>query len=239
MYEDNDYNRYTNLDTLEWRIIASLLKSNTKHAQNIWKMLAYPTEDCLFKDNVEFQKRYELIYTGNGDATGNNDFTNKKVFNQPYIDDAWGEQASRLDIFVKGIEPINHITSRVHICTEIIVHNKINNIYGDGEDFRGFQDLWQPEDNTKLEFRGNPSELDESGQSFIIVKSRATTLLKSILAELNGKFIAGVGKLQHNLQLGNVNVTQQQTWNNRAYFGYSVVFTTILSGVSDSPEVGY
>lgn len=218
MIGNNSFNRYTNLDGLEWRVIWSLLESNSKHAQNLWKMLAYADEDCLFKPNLTKSEKIKMIYRDSGDSSS------KRVFMMPYVDDAWESQASRIDVFIDRIIPINHITSQVNICVEILVHNKINNILGDAEEGNPLT---------------NPSELDEDGNPIILSKSRSTALLKSVLAELNGKDVAGVGQLQHNTQINPYSMTRQYVWNNRAYFGYAAVFTTLLSGVSDSSEVGY
>ena len=52
------YNRFTNLDNIEWRIIEYLVKSKSKYANYLWKILQYNTEDCLSKkDLTEAQKR--------------------------------------------------------------------------------------------------------------------------------------------------------------------------------------
>ena len=68
--ECTNYNRLTNLDSLEWKIISHLLYSQTKNAQNIWKILKYPTMDCLLQDNVSLEDRYALIDTGKKQIKG-------------------------------------------------------------------------------------------------------------------------------------------------------------------------
>lgn len=214
----NDFNRYTNLDNVEWRIIKHLMDSDSKHAKNLWKMLAYNEEDCLFKPDLTAGQKAALIYRDNGLST------DKKVFMTPYIDDAWDIQTSRLDVFVDRIFPTNHIQSQVNICVEVLVHNKITNIYGDAE-----------EGNPT----SNPSELSEEGDILIPSKSRATTMLKSVLAELNGSFVAGVGDLQLNSKMNAYSGVQKYVWNNHAYFGYAITFCTLMSGVSDNSDIGY
>lgn len=212
------YNRYTNLDGIEWRVIDLLVNSKTKHSENLWKMLAYPTEDCLLQEPLTAQQKYDLIYTDNGLSS------DKRVFMMPFVDDAWVVQASRLDIFVSRITPKNHIISNIDIGIEIVVHNKINNILGEAD----------------LSYEGsNPSELSPSGELLIPYKSRSTAMLKSLLAELNGAFVNGVGTLQHNAGLSPYNATVQTVWNNRAYIGYALALTTQLSGVSDFDSSTY
>lgn len=214
----HDFNRYTNLDGVEWRVISALVHSDSKHANNIWKMLAYNEEDCLFKDNLSTKERLALVYRDNGLSTS------KKVFLTPYVDDAWNEQASRLDVFVERIIPTNHEIGQVNVGIEILVHNKITNIYGDAE-----------EENPQ----SNPSELSEEGEVLIPTKSRATTLLKSVIAELNGQMIAGVGQLQLNASMNPYCGVKQYVWNNRAYLGYAVTMCTLMSGVSRTSAFGY
>ena len=45
--DGNAYNRFVNLDNIEYRIVNYLAKSKTKYANNLWKILKYDTEDCL------------------------------------------------------------------------------------------------------------------------------------------------------------------------------------------------
>lgn len=216
--DGNAFNRYTNLDGAEWRIIYALAASKTKHAKNLWRMLKYNTSDCLIRDDSDVDpenpnyiaNRLALVYVDTGVSD------NKKVFLSPYIDDAWVTQSARLDVFVDSIRPTNNINSQVNIGIEIIVHNKINNIDGDA---------------SSTDPNSNPSELRD-GESIIPYKSRATTMLKSVLAELNGVFIDGVGMLQHNMGINSDSKTTSKVWNNRAYFGFSVIMTTYINGVS-------
>lgn len=225
---DNMYNRYTNLDGVEWRVLEALMSSEAKgdviaqqtfkNGENLWKMLKYPTQDCLIKPNLTKEEKKALIYTGVGEAS------EKRVFLSPFVDDAWSEQASRLNVFVSGVYPVSHIVSQVNVTVEVIVHNKINNIWGEGS----------IEDPTS-----NPSEYTKEGDVLIPLKSRATAMLKSVLSMLNGRYIAAVGTLQHNSKTNVLSKSNFQVWNNRAYFGFSATFTTLMSGVSVSAGIGY
>ena len=84
-YDNNDvaFNRFVNLDNIEWHMIMDLVNSESKYARNIWKILKYDTADCLLQDDVSREDRLDLIYTGNGDASV------KRVFMTPYVDDGW------------------------------------------------------------------------------------------------------------------------------------------------------
>lgn len=221
---DNDimFNRYTNLDGIEWRIIEALVKSDSKYAKLLWKMLKYDVPDCISnpEENKDLttKERYSLIYRDMGEASG------KKVFMLPFIDDSWTDQSSRLNIYVERVDPYNYVVSKVNVCFEIVVHNKINNIYGDAD-----------EDNSST----NPTEIDSDGNIVIKSKSRATTMLKCICALFNGMYIEGVGELALNQQTSPYCGVRSYVWNNRSYFGYAVTFSTLMGQVSETPDMGW
>ena len=222
---DAAYNRYPNLDNVEWKVIYALAASKSHHMKYLWRMLKYNTPDCLIleDDSVDpsnpnyISNRLDLVYVGNGVSA------EKKVFMMPYVDDAWVSESARLDIFVDKIEPVDHIKSCVNIGIEVVVHNKISNIDGNA---------CADDPST------NPGEL-RNGESVIPYKSRATTMLKCVLSELNGCFVDGVGTLQHNMKVSAEDRTKSQVWNNRAYFGFSIVMSTFMGGVSVNPAYGW
>ena len=67
--DGNAYNRFVNLDNIEYRIVNYLAKSKTKYANNLWKILKYDTEDCLSLPDVSYKDRMALLYKNNGDST--------------------------------------------------------------------------------------------------------------------------------------------------------------------------
>lgn len=220
--DSSEFNRYTNLDGLEWRVINALVKSDSKHAKKLWKMLKYNTADCISNSEdcpeLTTKEKYAMIDRDNADGSG------KKVFMGPFLDDAWTEQSARLDVYVSDIDPTNHVISNIGVTVEIIVHNKINNIYGDA-------DAENPE--------SNPSEIDNEGNVIISSKSRATTMLKCLIAELNGRFVDGVGVLQLNKTMSVKSSARSYVWNNRSYFGYAVTFFTSMGAPSSDSGYGW
>ena len=142
----------------------------------------------------------------------------------PFTDDAWEQQSSHLHIYVYGINPMSHITGKVHVCFECIIHNKISNIYGDASEYNP---------NT------NPVELDDNGNPVIEYKSRATEMLKDIIAALNGEMINAIGVLQFNEDLSPYDTAKAALWNRKNFFGYRIIMTSLISGVSENSECGY
>lgn len=212
------FNRYTNLDNIEWKIIDYLVKSKSKYANYLWKILKYDTEDCLTKADLTEKEKWALVYKNNGEST------QYRVFMTPFTDDAWEQQSSHLHIYVYGINPMSHITGKVHVCFECIIHNKISNIYGDASEYNP---------NT------NPVELDDNGNPVIEYKSRATEMLKDIIAALNGEMVNAVGVLQFNEDLSPYDTAKAALWNRKNFFGYRIIMTSLISGVSEDSECGY
>lgn len=214
---DLAYNRYVNLDNIEWHIIDYLMKSDSKYADYLWKILKYNTPDCLSLPSLTLDEKMDLVYVGNGDAS------NYRVFMTSFVDDTWEDQSSHLHVFVNQLSPKDHLSTICNITIECITHNKIAMIYGDASEFN-------PDTN--------PSEMKD-GEFLTPYKNRCTVMLKTILADLNGRFVNGVGTLQFSKNLGVENVAKHNLWNLKKFFGYQITFSTIISGTSDNSFCGY
>ena len=218
-----EFNRFENLDGIEWKLINHLLYSESKYAQMIWKILAYPTMDCLLKDNLTASAKMALIDVEDGGET------TKRVFFSPYLDDAWLEQCAHLHIYIDGIYPISHAESTVNIGIETIVHSKTIKILGDAISH-------ELNNNNPLP---NPNDLNPNNSQLVLYKNRETVLLKSVLAEFNGLYLDGVGYLQFNQRLNYYNTSTQALWNGRSYIGHITKMGMKLSGVSESSTFGF
>lgn len=213
---DNAFNRFVNLDNSVWCIIDFLLKSESKYADYLWKILKYDTMDCLSQPSLTLEERKNLVYVGNGDAE---DFN---VFISPFIDDAQVKQCSHLHIYLDSVMPKNHILSVVSYRIECIAHNKIINILGDASRYNPLT---------------NPVEI-EDGVVKTPYKNRVDVMLKSVLADLNGSFIRGVGTLQFNSTITPQDNAKLSLFNGRSFLGFSATISTLLSGVSSNSECG-
>ena len=172
----------------------------------------------MSQPDVSEEERRALVYTNNGDSTP------YRVFMSPFVDDAWEEQCSLLHIYVYGINPQSHITGKVHVCFECITHNKISNIYGDASEYND---------------ESNPVELDKNGEPITLYKNRVTEMLKNVIASLNGEMVNGVGVLQFNETLSPYDSAKASLWNGKRFFGYRIIMTTLMSGVSECSNCGY
>ena len=141
------------------------------------------------------------------------------------VQDAWQEQCSSLYVYVEQIVPQDHLKAAIGVTIETVVHAKIAAVRGDGD--------------PSLNKEANPNDSDSEGNIVVAFKNRATVLLKSILAELNGLYIDGIGYLQFNTKLSLKSKTEMPLFNNRSYYGHATMFGMMLSGVSDSGNIGF
>ena len=112
---------------------------------------------------------------------------------------------------------------------ELVTHAKVATINGDGDP------LLNPE--------ANPNDSNEEGEVIVPIKNRETVLLKSVLAELNGLYLDGIGYLQmnkfdadHNEVTGEVSMP---LFSSRSFYGHSIKFLMEISGVSGSGDIGW
>ena len=218
--EFNAVNRLQNLDGLEWKIVDHLIKSDSKHADIIWKILKYNSDiNALSQNSIGEADRRKLVCTNNGEPT------TKRLFLQPFVDDAWSEQCSSVYVYVDEIRPVDQTRANVIVTVEAIVHAKISVIAGDGDQ--------------ELNPNANPNDSDEQGNIVVTMKNRATVLLKSIVAELNGLFLDGIGYLLIDPKKDSKTGAVLSLWNNRSYYGYTIKFAVEMAGVSDSSGIGF
>ena len=208
------YNRFSNLENIEDRIIYYLLSPTNKtseelkYVHNIWRILMYNDVDALNKPLPKYSDVIKLI------ANDNVNQIDKRIFRSPYLEDGWEEQCSILKIYVDTIVPKDHLRSIVNVGIDVITHNKIINIKA-------------PEDNDSTII-----DMIDDIPIKIETMSRVTLLVKSVLYLLNGAEVAGVGRMQFNTERSRYNLAQYGIWNNRNFEGMKVVISTIMSGVS-------
>lgn len=204
----SNFNRFINLDSIEDRIINYLIESDSVYANRIWKVLKYPDIDALLKPNLTKKEKSELVDNGSASQS------EKRVFRYPFLEDAFTVKSSILRIYIDSVVPENHLVAKVNIGFDLISNDKINNLYND--------------ENDSLE---NPETYRPISES-IMLKSRNSVLLKNLLAELNGKEIAGVGVLQFNQDLSMFSQARLGFFNNQNYSGYKVLMACMQSGVN-------
>ena len=208
------YNRFTNLDGSEDRIIYWLLSPNNKTPQElkythtIWRLLMYNDFEAMNKPLPKYTDVIKLIC--NDDITQ----TNKRVFRSPHMEEAFTEQCTLIKVYVDSVIPQNEYIAQTNYGIEVICHNKIINVK-------------TPEDDKTLVV-----DTVDGIEVRVETKSRITMLTQAVLGLLNGADIAGVGKLQFNAGLFRYNQAQYGVWNNRNFEGMKIVMGALQSGLS-------
>ena len=128
---------------------------------------------------------------------------------------------------------MNGSEALVGVTVDTSVYTKIGVIAGDGDKDSSENPEWV-----------NPNESNEQGSIVVPIKSRATVLLKCILAELNGLYIDGIGYLQFDCKQkedpnADANRATSSIFNRRSFFGHIIKFELDVSGISGSSSYGW
>lgn len=222
----NALNRFTNLDGIEPKIVEHLIKSTSKYAEIFWKILKYDDLHALSKPSLGRQERLKLVNNDNGESN------EKRIFITPRDADGQVDQCSSVYIYVENIQPENGATSLIGVTIDTSVYTKIGVVAGDGDKDSSENPDWV-----------NPNESNEQGSIVVPIKSRATVLLKCILAELNGLYIDGVGyltfygfkNLHPDSKVGFVDMPHNHKENSH---GHRICFGVKMSGISTDSSIG-
>lgn len=228
--ELHDFNRFQELDGIEWKIISHLISSDTKHAKNFWKLLAHEEINALTMDTPSLRERLNLVWSDNEEK----EMTDKRLFMQPFVDDAWSKQCSSVYVYVDEVSPMDATRANVVVSVEVVVHAKNSIVTVPTE---------HDTENSRIEtIDGTPvgtlydNDFDKQGNIVVTRKNRATVLLKSVLAELNGLYLDGIGYLQLDKKAAKESKALLSLWNSRSYYGYTIKFGMVLGGVSGNSE---
>lgn len=231
--EFSEFNRIPNIDGIEGKIIEHLITSKSKDAEMFWKILKYDSKDALIQANLTKEEKMELIEGYGSNPTGGQTGTTRLFFS-PFTDDAWNQECSSVYMYIDDLYPIDHMRASLVLTIETVTHIKVNALYGDA-DLQA-----NPETNP------NDYYYKDLENPTVRFKTRASVLLKCILAELNGLYLDGIGYLQFNINNnmpglgskieGNAKMT---VYNRRSYFGHKINFNMAISGISSNPAQSF
>lgn len=226
-YSDNACNRFENLEGIEGKILNHFLFSDTRHANNLWKILNSNVPDALNQAELTPAEKINLVFFNDKEG----EYTEKRFFMQPFVDDAWSEQCSSVYVYVDEIHPTDYTRAKVIVTVEVVVHSRISVLEGNPEEENG--------DEAKQSSQYNPNDFNKQGDIVVAKKNRATVLLKSIIAELNGLYLDGIGYLFIDPKLDPSTGAKLSLWNSRSFYGYTIKFATAMGNVSDDPNIGF
>lgn len=61
---DIKFNDFSEMPFIPYKIIEAMLTDTSEKVEDLWKLLAYSTVDCLSKPNLTFEEKKALIWTG-------------------------------------------------------------------------------------------------------------------------------------------------------------------------------
>ena len=99
MPDQNQFNKFHNLDSVETRIINYLRDTNTDDCNRMWKLLKYSDMKALYKDDLSKEEKDKLIYQDKNEA-------DCRVFTFGYIEDNFTEVCSILKVYIHSIQPV-------------------------------------------------------------------------------------------------------------------------------------
>ena len=235
-YSDNAMNRFENLEGIAGKILNHFYYSTSRHAQNLWRILKYDDEYALITEeessahghpDVSAVEKKNLVFFN--DSNGQS--VNKRFFLQPFVDDAWSEQCSSVYVYVDEVHPTDYTRANIIVTVEAVVHSKISLLEGNIEE--------NDNDEAKKSSQYNPNDFSKQGDIVVAWKNRATVLLKSIIAELNGLYLDGIGYLFIDPKLDASTGAKLSLWNSRSFYGYTIKFAMKMGNVSDDPDIGF
>lgn len=122
------YNSYKEMPQLPYKVIAALLTEESQMAEDFWKLLKYTDVDALEKDNLTYDEKVALIWTGDSVEQKYN------VFLKPLIgssmDDA--EAQTQLRVFRFTTMPTNRLEAVITIEADFITNEKTALVYQNG-----------------------------------------------------------------------------------------------------------
>lgn len=122
------YNSYKEMPQLPYKVIAALLTEESQTAEDFWKLLKYTDVEALDKDNLTYDEKVALIWTGDSVEQKYN------VFLKPLIgssmDDA--EAQTQLRVFRFTTVPINRFEAIITIEADFITNEKTALVYQNG-----------------------------------------------------------------------------------------------------------
>jgi len=219
----NPVNRFSNLGSIEGKIIDQLVKSEAPQAIELWRLLKYANLNALVKTtdtpDLTTAEKWGLVCMEDGLPT------TKRVFSVPFIDDAWTQEVSCLYIYVDWIIPINPYISDIIITVETVTSSKLGYLV--------------PNNNPLLNPSANPNDYHSNGTKNVVVaplKSRATVMLADVCALFNGLYIDDIGPMMLDKKRDEKSYSEQSLWNNRNFFGHSTHFVLPVGSLGEKPS---
>lgn len=185
------YNDFENVPYIPYRILEELLTDESDIVNKFWKLLKYPTADCLQKPNLTIEEKDALIWRGESLEQ------NYTIFIKPLVSSSMDTAESQIQmrLFRYNTVPNTRFDATILFEIDFLTNEKVCPIYDNGMLCERADCL----ENTFLQiFNGRDikvgileynRELSRSCQSLMSINNSKTTYGRSIVLALN--YMAG------------------------------------------------
>lgn len=126
--KDIKYNDFSSQPLIPYKILEALLKNNSDHANNLFKLLKYNDIDCLSRQNLTLKEKTALIWRGQ-DVEQNYNIFVKPLIGSSLVD---SESQSQMRIYRYSTYPDNKIEATISIQLIFITNEKSSLVDVDG-----------------------------------------------------------------------------------------------------------
>ena len=122
------FNDYKEMPQIPYKIIATLLTEESQVAEDFWKLLKYADVNALDKDNLTYDEKVALIWTGDSIEQ------NYNVFLKPLIGSSLdtAEAQTQLRVFRYTTMPITRFEAIISFEADFITNEKTSLVYQNG-----------------------------------------------------------------------------------------------------------
>ena len=123
------YNSYKEMPQIPYKVVTTLLTEPSQQAEDFWKLLKYADVNALEKDNLTYDEKMALIWTGD-DAIEQN----YNVFLKPLIGSSLdtAEAQTQLRVFRYTTMPISQFEAIITLEADFITNEKTSLVYQNG-----------------------------------------------------------------------------------------------------------
>lgn len=123
------YNNFSEMPDIPYSIIEVMLTDESQEIEDFWKLLKYPTIDCLQKDNLTFKEKKELIWF---DDTREENY---HIFFKPLIGNSTekAEQQTQLRLYRNMTMPTNSFNAIICFEADLITNEKSSMVKRNGK----------------------------------------------------------------------------------------------------------
>lgn len=130
LQNENDYlsvNNFKVIPKIPYKVFEYLLESNSQECENLWKLLKYPSIDCLSKPNLTYNEKYNMIWSGQSDEE------HYTLFCKPLLTNSLGDadEMIQLRMYRNNLTPTTRIEATILFEIDIITNDKTACIYYD------------------------------------------------------------------------------------------------------------